>query len=83
MEESSRSDPKTPIWVLSRAATAAAPSAKVAVVRARVGFRTEPIWAENYYGYILRPDLIDAARAGATITAALSAMCQEAFPGRL
>jgi hypothetical protein len=28
----------------------------------------------NYYGYILRPDLIDAARAGATIKAALSAM---------
>jgi hypothetical protein len=33
-----------------------------------------PIWAMNYYGYILRPDLIDATRAGATIKAALSAM---------
>jgi hypothetical protein len=31
----------------------------------------------NYYGYILRPDMIDAARAGATIKAALSAMYQE------
>jgi len=39
--------------------------------------RGEPVWAENYYGYILRPDLIDAARAGATIKAALSAMYQE------
>ena len=26
-----------------------------------VWFRAEPVWAENYYGYILRPDLIDAA----------------------
>jgi hypothetical protein len=31
----------------------------------------------NYYGYILRPDLIDSARAGSTIKAALSAMYQE------
>jgi hypothetical protein len=37
----------------------------------------EPIWAMNYYGYILRQDLIDSARAGATIKAALSAMYQE------
>jgi Domain of unknown function (DUF5680) len=42
-----------------------------------VWFRAEPVWAENYYGYILRPDLIDAARAGATIKDALSAMYQE------
>jgi Domain of unknown function (DUF5680) len=34
----------------------------------------EPIWGMNYYGYILRPDLIDAMRAGDTIKAALSAM---------
>jgi hypothetical protein len=34
----------------------------------------EPVWAMNYYGYIARPELIDAARAGATIKAALSAM---------
>jgi Domain of unknown function (DUF5680) len=41
-----------------------------------VWFAAEPIWAENYYGYILRPDLIDAAQAGTTIKAALSAMYQ-------
>lgn len=34
----------------------------------------EPVWAMNYYGCILRPDLIDGARAGATIKAALSEM---------
>jgi hypothetical protein len=44
---------------------------------ATVWLRGEPVWAENYYGYILRPDMIDAARAGATIQAALSAMYQE------
>jgi hypothetical protein len=37
----------------------------------------EPVWAMSYYGYILRSDLIDAARAGATIKAALSAMYAE------
>ncbi len=42
-----------------------------------VWFRAEPVWAENYYGYILRPDLIDAARAGATIKEALSALYQQ------
>ena len=42
-----------------------------------VWFREEPVWAENYYGYILRPDLIDAEKAGRTIKAALSAMYQE------
>jgi hypothetical protein len=42
-----------------------------------VWFRAEPVWAENYYGYILRPDLIDPARAGATIKAALSAMYKQ------
>lgn len=40
-------------------------------------FEDEPVWAMNYYGYILRPDLIDAARAGSTIKAALSAMYRE------
>jgi len=34
----------------------------------------QPVWAMNYHGFILRPDLIDAARAGATIKAALTAM---------
>lgn len=37
----------------------------------------EPVWAMNYYGYILKPDLIDAQRAGETIKAALSAMYGE------
>jgi hypothetical protein len=37
----------------------------------------EPVWAMNYYGYIVRLELIDAARAGATIKAALSAMYAE------
>jgi hypothetical protein len=37
----------------------------------------EPVWAMNYYGYILRPDLIDGERAGSTIKAALSAMYAE------
>jgi Domain of unknown function (DUF5680) len=39
-----------------------------------VWFKGEPVWAMNYYGYVLRPDLIDATRAGQTIKAALSAM---------
>lgn len=39
--------------------------------------RDEPVWAMNYYGYIRRPDLIDAVRAGETIKAALSAMYAE------
>jgi hypothetical protein len=37
----------------------------------------DPVWAMNYYGHIVRPDLIDAARAGATIKAALSLMYKE------
>lgn len=37
----------------------------------------QPVWAMNYYGYILRPDLIDAQRAGHTIKAALSSLYQE------
>src|SRR3954451_1022199 len=36
-----------------------------------------PVWAMNYYGYISRPDLIDAMRAGATIKMALRAMYGE------
>jgi hypothetical protein len=42
-----------------------------------VWFGDEPVWAMNYYGYITRPDLIDAATAGATIKAALSSMYAE------
>jgi hypothetical protein len=31
-----------------------------------------PVWAMNYYGYILRPDLITSMQAGETLKAALS-----------
>ncbi|KQT49883.1 XRE family transcriptional regulator [Devosia sp. Leaf420] len=37
----------------------------------------DPVWAMNYYGYVIRPDLIDAERAGATIKGALTAMYAE------
>ena len=37
----------------------------------------DPIWAMNYYGQVLRPDLIDGERAGATIKGALAAMYAE------
>jgi hypothetical protein len=37
----------------------------------------KPIWAMNYYGYILRPDLITPAQAGAMIKASLSRMYTE------
>lgn len=37
----------------------------------------QPVWAMNYYGYLLRPDLIDAVRAGHVIKTALSAMYAE------
>jgi Domain of unknown function (DUF5680) len=36
-----------------------------------------PVWAMNYYGYILHPHLIDPTQAGLTIKAALSAMYSE------
>jgi len=42
-----------------------------------VWLRDEPVWAMNYYGHIVEPDLIDAVRAGKTIKAALSAMYRE------
>ncbi len=44
-----------------------------------VTFLGKPAWAMNYYGYLLRPDLIDAARAGAVIKESLSALY---FQGR-
>jgi hypothetical protein len=37
----------------------------------------QAIWAMNYYGYILKPDLIDAATAGKVIKASLSALYTE------
>jgi hypothetical protein len=33
-----------------------------------------PIWAMNYFGRVILPDLIDGARAGAVIKAALASM---------
>lgn len=42
-----------------------------------VWWNSDPVWAMNYYGYILRPELIDAAHAGATIKAALAALYAE------
>jgi Domain of unknown function (DUF5680) len=36
-----------------------------------------PIWAMNYYGRVVRLDLIDGERAGRTIKAALSGMYKE------
>ena len=47
-----------------------------------VWFQGHPVRAMNYYGYIRRPDLIDAVRAGDTIKSALSAMyAQDRFLG--
>jgi uncharacterized protein DUF5680 len=40
-------------------------------------FAQEPIWAMNYYGRILRDDLLTAAQAGQMIKASLSRMYQE------
>jgi len=39
--------------------------------------RGVPVWAMNYYGFIVDPKLIDAARAGETIKAALSELYRE------
>lgn len=45
-----------------------------------VWFKGEPVWSMIYYGYILRPDLIDGDRAAQTLRAALST---ETAQGRL
>jgi hypothetical protein len=37
-----------------------------------VSFDGNPVWGMNYYGYITRPDLIDAVRAGAVIKESLA-----------
>jgi hypothetical protein len=37
-----------------------------------VWLKDEPVWSMIYYGYILRPDLIDGDRAAQTLRAALS-----------
>lgn len=39
--------------------------------------REAPVWSMSYYGHILKPELIDAQRAGETIKAALSMMYRE------
>lgn len=47
-----------------------------------VWHRDEPVWAMNYYGYILRDELIDAQRAGAVIKQSLAALyAQKRFLG--
>jgi hypothetical protein len=40
-------------------------------------FAEKPVWAMNYYGRILREDLLTAAQAGQMIKASLSRMYQE------
>jgi Domain of unknown function (DUF5680) len=42
-----------------------------------VYFDGKPIWAMNYYGRILRDDLLTAAQAGQMIKASLSCMYEE------
>jgi hypothetical protein len=42
-----------------------------------VYFKEQPVWAMNYYGRILRPDLITAAQAGGMIKASLARMYTE------
>jgi hypothetical protein len=42
-----------------------------------VYFAEKPIWAMNYYGRILREDLLTAAQAGQMIKASLSRMYKE------
>ena len=39
-----------------------------------VYFQGKPVWAENYYGHILRLELITPAQAGTVIKASLSKM---------
>jgi hypothetical protein len=42
-----------------------------------VYFESQPVWAMNYYGYILRDDLITAAEAGHIIKMSLSQLYRE------
>jgi hypothetical protein len=42
-----------------------------------VYFDDQAVWAMNYYGRILRPDLLSAAQAGQMIKASLSRMYKE------
>lgn len=40
-------------------------------------YQRQPVWAMNYYGYILQPEKIDAATAGRIIKASLSALYRQ------
>ena len=42
-----------------------------------VYYKDAPVWAMNYYGRILEPDLLEAAEAGLIIKQSLSAMYKE------
>ncbi|ARO23557.1 hypothetical protein CO659_14895 [Rhizobium sp. S9] len=42
-----------------------------------VWFARQPVWAMNYFGRVVAPDLIDGSAAGTVIKAALSAMYRE------
>ncbi|MFI2752217.1 DUF5680 domain-containing protein [Cellulomonas sp. P22] len=42
-----------------------------------VTFEGRPVWSMGYYGYLLRPDLIDAGRAGQVIKASLTELYGE------
>jgi hypothetical protein len=42
-----------------------------------VSYDGAPVWAMNYYGYLLRPDLIDAARAEVVLKECLALMYRE------
>lgn len=42
-----------------------------------VYYKGEPVWAMNYYGRILKPDMIEAAEAGSIIKQSLTEMYKE------
>lgn len=42
-----------------------------------VWYKGKPVWAMNYYGYILKPELISPAQAGQMIQASLRRMYTE------
>lgn len=42
-----------------------------------VYFRGQPVWGENYYGHLLRPDLISAAGVGQILKQSLTMMYSE------
>ena len=42
-----------------------------------VYWRGSPVWAENYFGHILRPELLTAERSGQVIKSSLSRMYSE------